>query len=77
MFKKNKILKGFITALSISTAALSMQANADAIPTSATILEFTDSNTLFVADADSSKIFAYQLPELAPTKSSEDRKSVV
>lgn len=69
MFKTNKLVKSMIAALSLS--AVTMQANADALPTSATILEFADTNTLFVADSDSSKIFAYNLPTVETAKSSE------
>lgn len=69
MFKTNKLVKSMIAALSLS--AVTMQANADALPTSATILEFADTSTLFVADSDSSKIFAYNLPAAEAAKSSE------
>lgn len=69
MFKTNKLVKSMIAALSLS--AVTMQANADALPTSATILEFAETNTLFVADSDSSKIFAYNLPAVEVAKSSE------
>lgn len=71
MLKKNKILKGLATAFGVSAAVVSMQANADAVPTSATILEFAEANTLFVADSDSSNIFAYQLPDMKPAKESQ------
>lgn len=41
------------------------------MPASASILEFADNSTLFVADSDSSKIFAYQLPKAEPATRSE------
>lgn len=69
MFKTKKLIQGIAAATALSAAAMNVQA--DATPLSATILEFAEKNTLFVADSDSSKIFAYTLPEVAPTKTSE------
>ncbi len=46
---------------------------ADETPTSATVLEFADARTLFVADPDGSQIFAYTLP--APPLISEPAAS--
>ncbi|TQF70033.1 hypothetical protein [Pseudoalteromonas luteoviolacea] len=69
MFKAKKLVQYIVAALSLS--AVPMQAIADALPTSATILEFAETNTLFVADSDSSKIFAYTLPAIEAAKSSE------
>ncbi|WP_367989392.1 hypothetical protein AB2S62_19325 [Vibrio sp. NTOU-M3] len=69
MYKTKKHLRAIATTLSLT--AVAMQVNADALPTSATILEFAETNTLFVADSDSSKIYAYKLPNAAPAKNSE------
>ena len=49
-------------ATSTLLAAASLGAVAGALPDSATILEFGDDNTLFVADSDGGQILAYQLP---------------
>lgn len=69
MFNTKKLIQGMTAALSI--AALSSQVNAGATPLSATVLEFAGENTLFVADSDSSKIFAYELPKTTAASTSE------
>ena len=69
MFKTKKLIQGIATAVSI--AAVSANVSANATPLSATILEFAEPNTLFVADSDSSKIFAYELPKVTANSGSE------
>ncbi|MCG9580742.1 hypothetical protein L1D13_22245 [Vibrio tubiashii] len=64
-----KRLTYMIAALSLG--AISAQVNADALPNSTTILEFAEKNTLFVADSDSSMIFAYKLPSTTLATNSE------
>lgn len=59
----------FFSAIAI--AAVSFQSHASAVPISATVLEFAPPNTLFVADSDNGKIFAYTLPKASPGKDSE------
>lgn len=44
--------------------------HAGATPDSATILEFADDNTLFVANSDRGQILAYTLPKAKPAKAS-------
>ncbi|OCQ23671.1 hypothetical protein A7985_06945 [Pseudoalteromonas luteoviolacea] len=69
MHKYQHHLKSIVITLSLSAAA--MQVNAAANPVSATILEFAEANTLFVADSELGQIFAYSLPSLPSTKTSE------
>ncbi|WP_064607819.1 hypothetical protein [Photobacterium sp. J15] len=67
--KKSKVFAlNAIAALSLGTASLTV--NAGAQPVSATILEFADKNTLFVADSDGGQILAYELPTVKPAKTS-------
>ena len=40
------------------------------VPSSVTVLEFGDANTLFVADSDKSRVYAYRLPNEAKTDKS-------
>lgn len=54
------LLAKTLTLLVLSASGL--YAHASATPMSATVLEFADPNTLFVADSDGGKILAYQLP---------------
>ncbi|UWQ81518.1 hypothetical protein K3725_20140 (plasmid) [Leisingera sp. S132] len=54
-----------ILSLSFATGAAALET-----PQSTTVLEFADSNTLFVADSDGGRIFAYTLPEAAPAAES-------
>ncbi len=42
-----------------------------ATPSSVSVLEFGDAKTLFVADSDGSRIFAYQLPDMAKATQSQ------
>jgi type IV secretory pathway VirJ component len=62
------------TTINIVAAVLlgsaSVAAHADADPTSLTILEFADENTLFVADSDAGQILAYELPKAQAAKQS-------
>ena len=53
----------------MSLAVVTNAAALDA-PISTTVLEFADNNTLFVADSDGAKIFAYTLPDAAPATES-------
>jgi len=69
MLPLKPLMKSVVMVLSMG--ALSSPVNADALPMSATVLEFAESNTLFVADSDSGQIFAYQLPDIAPATRSE------
>lgn len=55
------------SALSLSLATGAAMAES---PQSATVLEFADANTLFVADSDGAKIYAYTLPDAAPATES-------
>jgi len=65
--KKSKLI-AYLTGLTALAAAQSALAEA---PMSATVLEFADPTTLFVADSVGAKIHAYTLPEAEPaTKSS-------
>lgn len=66
--KKLKVALNIFTALTLSSASFVASANAQ--PVSATILEFAENNTLFVADSDGGQILAYTLPEAEPAKSS-------
>ncbi|GAB3517134.1 hypothetical protein [Photobacterium alginatilyticum] len=68
MKKLNVLALNVIAALSFGTA--SQAAIAGAQPVSATILEFAEKNTLFVADSDGGQIFAYTLPDVKPAKTS-------
>ncbi|KZN30606.1 hypothetical protein N480_06500 [Pseudoalteromonas luteoviolacea S2607] len=69
MFKIQHHVTSAVIALSLSVTTLHVNAGAD--PISATILEFANSNTLFVADSDLGQIFAYSLPSVPSTKTSE------
>lgn len=66
--RKLKVILKTIAVISILT--LSSTVNAGAQPDSATILEFADQNTLFVADSDGGQILAYTLPPVKPSKTS-------
>ena len=67
--KKTKVLVcNIVAALLLGTIVLT--ANAGAYPLSATILEFADENTLFIADSDGGQILAYKLPLVEPAKTS-------
>lgn len=68
MKKLNVLALNVIAALSWGTA--SQAAIAGAQPVSASILEFAEKNTLFVADSDGGQIFAYNLPNVKPAKTS-------
>ena len=68
MKKLNVLALNVIAALSLGTA--SQAAIAGAQPVSASILEFAEKNTLFVADSDGGQIFAYTLPDVKPAKTS-------
>ncbi|KZN61229.1 hypothetical protein [Pseudoalteromonas luteoviolacea] len=69
MFKIQHHVTSAVIALSLSVTTMHVNAGAD--PISATILEFANSNTLFVADSDLGQIFAYSLPSAPSTKTSE------
>lgn len=68
MRKSKMLVRSIIAALSIGTVSLT--ANAGALPESATILEFAEQNTLFVADSDGGQILAYTLPKAQPATTS-------
>ncbi|OLQ74288.1 hypothetical protein BIT28_08905 [Photobacterium proteolyticum] len=68
MKKLNVLALNVIAALSLGTA--SQTAIAGAQPVSASILEFAENNTLFVADSDGGQIFAYTLPDVKSAKTS-------
>lgn len=73
MRKSTTFVRSIIAALTLGTVSLgavSLTANAGALPVSATILEFTEKNTLFVADSDAGQILAYTLPKAQPATSS-------
>lgn len=61
-------------ALTLATSVFSLSLAASAAtaesPQSATVLEFADANTLFVADSDDAKIYAYTLPDAKPATKS-------
>ncbi len=59
--------KTYCAALLIATATFLTTTTLaqDSVPQSATALEFGDANTLFVADSEAGKIYAYELPEAA------------
>ncbi len=67
--KKFKLLAGYLSA-SLVFSSISFNSHAGATPVSATILEFAENNTLFVADSDGGQILAYQLPAMKPAKAS-------
>lgn len=69
MIKSKNLVQSIVAVVSLGS--LPQFVNADAVPTSATILEFGQTNTLFVADSDSSRLFAYNLPETAKAERSE------
>ncbi len=56
-------------ATSLLSLSLASGALADA-PQSATVLEFADANTLFVADSDGGKVYSYTLPDAEPATES-------
>ncbi len=60
MKTKNLITKSIVSALSL--AAVSFSASAITTLNSATILEFADEKTLFVADSDASQVLAFEMP---------------
>ncbi len=65
--KPNFIIPLATGALSL---ALATGAAASDNPQSTTVLEFADANTLFVADSDGAKIYAYTLPDAVPATES-------
>ena len=62
-------------SLSLMGLALALvafdDARASTLPQSATVLEFANANTLFVADSDGGRVFAYQLPPAAKAGASK------
>ena len=61
---KIRVILMFAISLSFSYAEA-------AVPLSATVLEFADEKTLFVADSNAGKIFAYELPEATKANTSK------
>ncbi len=68
--KKSKVFVCNIVSVLI-LGIIGLTANAGAYPLSATILEFANENTLFIADSDGGQILAYKLPLAEPAKTSE------
>ncbi|WP_028111701.1 hypothetical protein [Ferrimonas kyonanensis] len=66
--KNIKLLNKLAAGLSLGLFSLTV--NAGALPVSATVLEFADDNTLFVADSDGGQILAYSLPKAKPATAS-------
>lgn len=64
MKKTSAFVNKAIAALLVG--GMSLTAAAGAQPVSATILEFAEENTLFVADSDGGQILAYTLPQSQP-----------
>ncbi|MEL6103943.1 MAG: hypothetical protein AAFR68_21865 [Pseudomonadota bacterium] len=64
--KKSKL----IANLTGVTALVATQAAFAEAPLSATVLEFADPTTLFVADSAGAKVHAYTLPEAEPATAS-------
>jgi len=68
MKKSTTFMRNAIAALLLGSVSLT--ATAGAQPVSATILEFAEENTLFVADSDGGQILAYTLPKAQPATTS-------
>lgn len=68
MNNSTSLLRNTVAALTLGSASL--MSNAGALPVSATILEFAEEDTLFVADSDGGQILAYTLPEAKPAAGS-------
>jgi len=64
MKKSKMLIRSLVAAMTFGVVSLT--ANAGALPVSATILEFAEENTLFVADSDGGQILAYTLPAVQP-----------
>ncbi len=60
-----------LSIIALSLTLLTSNPAHAAAPLSATVLEFGDNNTLFVADSDTGTIFAYQLPEAVQASGSK------
>ena len=67
---KSYARNGISALLFAGLGSISQGVNAGAVPVSATILEFAEDNTLFVADSDGGQILAYTLPQVKPAKAS-------
>lgn len=70
MKTKNLITKGIVSALSLATISFSTLVTAATTLSSATILEFADEKTLFVADSDASQVLAFEMPAVKAVKDS-------
>lgn len=70
MKRKNSITKSIVSALSLAAVSFSASATTATTLSSATILEFADAKTLFVADSDASQILAFEMPVVKATQDS-------